>query len=368
MKKYIKFLAFSAAIALSMTACDDADGEGQFTWEGSENPEHTSYRNPVWEPSLAGGTVFKAASNFVGISQETQWAKGLPYACPSLQSPDIMKWSSNQQAFSYPEVATDAETGATTTIPGSYPEWISGKITHVSADFARTIAGANYWLIYASDDDNAFGAATASSGPGPYNDLGKFLSAEELGVSTLRYPGFSVIAQVNYYLGYTTEDGSYLQGLTLRRGQAPTKKGAAVKVSNADFQDIILFRSNSNVYYLIGTVTTGGKTEIRYGRSNSATGPFLDKSGASIADGASQGELLVTNGTQYGNPCNPMRMFQGENGFFYLAYNATMAGNEVMPSGYARQPLFINPVEIDDDGWFTSVIEPKAGWTTPRYE
>ena len=371
MKRYFKHIAVSA-IAISLTACADTDGngEGEFIWEGSRNPENTSYRNPVWEPSLAGGTVFKAASSFVGISQETQWAAGVDYACPSLQSGNLMTWSSNQQAFTYPAPAgtEDPETGLPVLTPGTYPEWLTGKITGVSADFARTIAGANYWLIYASEADNAFGAATASSGMGPYTDLGCFLTAEELGADKIAHPHFSVLNSVNYYLGYTTEEGSYLQLLNLRRGIKPTLRGNSVKVSGKEFTNICIFSRSRTDYYLIGTVNTPGGTEIRYGRSENATGPFTDKNGVELTDGASNGELLVASGSEYTDPCNPMRMFESEKGIFYLAYNSKLNTKPDMPSGYSRQPLFVSPADMDEGGWFTTVIVPEEGWTSPRFE
>ena len=365
MYKLIKYISSSLAVAtlLSITGCSSSDGEGEFVWNGSQNPENTSYRNPVWEPSLAGGTVFKAASSFNALSQETQWATGLDYACPSLQSADLMSWSTNQQAFSYP-VITDGEV----TDQGSRPSWITGKIDHVSADFARTLAGANYWMIYSSEADNAFGAATAPSGLGPYTDLGSFISAETLGVSTLRYPHFSVIASTNYYLGYTTENGSYLQALTLRRGNAPTLKGAADQVSGPEFKDICVFRLDKDNFYLFGTVSNGNSTEIRYGRASKITGPYLDKSGKELTSGASNGELLVKDGDMYVNPEHPMRLFESENGYYYLAYNATDPSRSLMPSGYARQPMFIDPLQLGEDGWFTTVTAPNVGWTTPRFQ
>lgn len=370
MKKHIKFLISACCIAALpiLTGCSSSDGEGEFEWAGSQNPENTSYRNPVWEPSLAGGTVFKSASSFVAISQETQWATGLDYACPSLQSANLMTWSTNQQSFTYPVVNTDPETGESTTEPGSRPDWITGKIDRVSADFARTLAGANYWLIYSCEADNAFGAATAPSGLGPYSDLGSFITAEQLGVSTLRCPHFSVIASTNYYLGYTTEDGSYLQALTLRRGNKPTLKGSAEKVSGTNFSDICIFRLDKDNFYIFGTVTDGNSSEIRYAKASKVTGPYLDKAGNDLASGATNGELLVKNGEAYVNPENPMKLFESENGYFYLAYTATDPSHATMPSGSARRPMFLDPLQMDEDGWFTTVTAPNVGWTTPRYE
>ncbi len=370
MKKHIKFIISACCVAALplLSGCSSSDGLGEFEYEGSQNPENTSYRNPVWEPSLAGGTVFKSASSFVAISQETQWATGLDYACPSLQSANLMNWSTNQQAFSYPVENVDAETGETIIEPGSRPDWITGKIDHVSADFARTIAGANYWMIYSCNADNAFGAATAPSGLGPYTDLGSFISAEQLGVTTLRYPHFSVIASTTYYLGYTTEDGSYIQTLTLRKGAKPTLKGSAEKVSGTGFSNICIFRLDKDNFYLFGTVSNGNSTEIRYAKASKATGPYLDKNGVDLASGATNGELLVKDGEAYVNPENPMRLFECENGYFYLAYNATDPTRATMPSGAPRKPLFVDPLEMGEDGWFTTVTAPAVGWTAPRYQ
>ena len=44
----------------------DGDGEGEFEWTGSENPQNTSYRNPVWEPSLAGGSCVQSRIELCG--------------------------------------------------------------------------------------------------------------------------------------------------------------------------------------------------------------------------------------------------------------------------------------------------------------
>ena len=48
---------------LVITGCTDNgdDGIDSILWNGSQNPENTSFRNPVWEPSLEGGTLVKGA-------------------------------------------------------------------------------------------------------------------------------------------------------------------------------------------------------------------------------------------------------------------------------------------------------------------
>ena len=372
MKNFFKYISLGACALAMATAAGcadtDGDGEGSFLWEGSENPENVSYRNPVWEPSLAGGTVLKGGSTFNAISQETQWAAGVDFACPSLLSSNLMNWSSSQEAFSYPTPTgeTDAETGEAIMNPGSKPTWISGRITNLSADFARTLN--SYYMFYSCDADNAIGAASAPSGLGPYTDLGCLLTAEDLGVTTLRQPHFSVIASTTFYLGYTTEAGSYIQQLNITRGKAPSLRGAAVKVAGPEFTNVCIYRLSKTEFYLFGTVTSGHNTQIRYGKGESVTGPFYDKNGTELTDGASNGELLVEGGTEYENPCNPMHLFESENGYYCLAYNATASGRELMPSGFARQPLFVSPFSMDEEGWFTEVAVPASGWTAPRFE
>lgn len=371
MKNYLKYISLSACIlgAAVMTGCadTDGDGEGEYVWNGSENPQNVSYRNPVWEPSLAGGTVFKGASSFVGISAETQWAAGIDYCCPTLQSANLMDWDNNpQMSFTLDTKGTD-ENGELTIIAGSRPQWITSPITKVSADFARTIANANYWMVYETATDNAFGAASASTGRGPYTDQGKFLSAADLGCTTLKSPHLSVVASTTNVLGYTTENGSYLQQLNIRRNQLPALRGTATKVAAAGFTEIAIMRVSATDFYLFGTVANGGRTEVRYARADALTGPYKDHAGVELTDGASMGDLLIESGDEYVSPCNVMHVFASENGHYYIAYNATKAGMDKMPSGFARKPLFVSPLTADEEGWF-SPVTVKTGWTSPRFE
>ncbi|MBR3540147.1 MAG: hypothetical protein IKO08_01695, partial [Bacteroidales bacterium] len=190
--------AWVIALPTAMVSCADMSGDGidSIVWTGSINPENASYRNPVWEPSLAGGTILKGSSRFVAISAETQWATGLTYRCPAIMSTDLSDWSFSQEAFNAPLISDSL-----------------ASINSLSADFAKTVANANYWLFYGYGD-NTIGAASASYAQGPYTDLGVFLTAEELGVTTLRDP-FFLVASTNFYVCYTTEAGTYLQKVTI---------------------------------------------------------------------------------------------------------------------------------------------------------
>ncbi|MCD8385325.1 MAG: family 43 glycosylhydrolase [Bacteroidales bacterium] len=356
------YLIAGACATMLLSACSGMDGDGinEFDWEGSRNPENTSYRNPVWEPSLASGTVLKAASLFAAISPETQWAKGIDYCCPAITSSDLMSWSFNSQ-FGFTAL-TEEEDG---TVSGTRPNWITGEITELSADFAKTVSGANYWMVYCDASHTSIGAASSTSGQGPYTDMGCFLTAEELGCTTVQNP-FIIVASTKFYVCYTTENGSYIQQVNLRKGQTPSKMGTAKLIAGAQWQQVSILRRDASDLYLIGTVATASGTEIRYGRAEDITGPYTDKSGQELT--ASTGDLLIQGNDTNINPCNAMRAFESENGYIYIAYNATAVGREKLESGYDRKPLFLTPAQIDEDGYFTSVLEPVTGWVTPRYQ
>lgn len=112
----------------------------------------------------------------------------------------------------------------------------------------------------------------------------------------------------------------------------------------------------------------GDRTEIRYAHADALTGPYKDHAGVELTDGASMGDLLVESGSEYVSPCNPMHVFASDNGKYYIAYNATRAGQDKLPSGFLRQPLFVSPLEMGEDGWFVNTVTVKSGWTKPRFE
>lgn len=366
-----------AALPLAMgamaTGCSDMDGDGigDFTYEGSENPENVSFHNPVWEPSLDGGTMMRTSANFVAISPETQWAAGLDYCCPTLYSYDMMKWTFNQQnAFSYdtPNTKYDPEDPDSSPVnKGSLPDWLDGKIVSLSADFAKTITGANYWMFYADASGKTIGAASATVAQGPYADRGTVLKAEDLGTETIGNP-FFIVATTQFYLAYTTDEGVFVQRMNVRRNQTPTKQGSAFKIAGPEFKDVCIGRVSSSNCYFYGTVENAdGKTEIRYARAKAITGPYLNKAGDDIASGA-EAELLVKPGVTHTNPAHPMRMLISEDDTHFLAYTASAVGNETMASGYTRRPAFLAPLAMDEEGWYTTVVAPETGWTSPRFK
>ncbi len=393
MKKII-FIAAAGVLStlqIGLTGCTDMDGDGidSIEWAGSTNPESTSYRNPVWEPSLEGGTVVVTPTNFVAIGGETQWAVGVDYCCPTILSTNMMQWTTNQQnAFS----------------AANRPAWITGRINSVSADYitetttvdiptpkprvdadgnpvfnADSVAivdtvlvtedrvASRYFMLYSTDKDNAIGVASAANAQGPYVDHGCILKASDLGASSLNDPFLVAYDKDEIYMGYTTSDGSYVRkiefpftvnpttfAMSINTSGLPTL-GDAVKVSSASFSNIALFRDADGNYMIFGDVNGG----VNYAVASAPTGPY----GSLLS---SNGDTFIEGGNGYENPSNVMRVVASSNGNYYVAYNATKTETPVMPSGYARQPMMLNPFKISG-GKVSSAITVNEGWTSPRF-
>lgn len=355
MKKIFELLALTfcagAVLTMSMTSCTDNDGDGidSVSWEGSTNPENTSFRNPVWEPSLEGGTLVKGASSYTALSATTQWAAGLTTVCPTLTSANLMSWSVGNSAFT------------------ASPDWAEGRVNSLSVDYARAVTGATYWMFYTLEGSNSIGAASATTAAGPYTDRGVVLTADEVSSATLKDP-FLIVVATSYYLCYTTDDGTYMQRVTLNRVRGVAKSGAAVKLAGKEFGDVAIVRVSSDRFYLMGTVPSGTATQIRYAMASKITGPYLDKAGTALTAG-STGELLLESGADMVNPENPMRGLVNEEGtHVFVAYNATQADKPLMTSGFARKPMLITPFEMGEDGWFTTSAKAQKGWTAPRFQ
>lgn len=357
MKNIVKYIAACACIGAlapaGMTSCTDMGGDGidSVVWNGSINPENTSFHNPVIEPSVEAGTVLKGASSYVAISATTQWAKGLTNYCPTISSNNLMTWTTGNNAF------TD----------DGVPAWSTGRVNSLSVDFARAVTGATYWMFYTIEGENAIGAASGMTAQGPFTDRGSFLTATDVNAQTIKDPFFIVIT-ASYYLCYSTEEGTFIQRVNLNRNNGASRNGDPVKLTNSQLSDIAIVRYNASQFYLFATAEQNGTKEIRYARAENVTGPYLDKSGASLADG-SIGEPLVSGSSEFVNPENPMRAFLNSEGtHLYLCYNATEQGKETMTSGYPRRPLFVAPLAIGEDGWIVGTTTAQKGWTAPRFE
>lgn len=344
-------------------SCTDLEGDGidSIFYDGSTLPQTTSYRNPVWEPDFELGTIFRGPGNYIAIASETQWAPGITYNGPIITSNDLMLWTFNDRT-AFPAKPDTVISGTETRI-FKRPDWAEGRIHSMTAGFARTIPGTSYWMFYQIGNEQAIGASFARTPMGPFYDLGKFLNYTETGSTTLSDPFFIVVG-TRFYLFYTTETGSWSQEIGIGRGVMPSLRGVPRKISGSDFRDVAVYRKGS-YFYLLGTVTTGGFSEIRYGRSSAITGPFTDKDGNSLLTSA--GTRLIESGERLINPMNVSGIFSNNNNEDFILYNVTDVEKPLLKSGFNRRPLVMNKLEINEEGWFVGVIKPVIGWASPKF-
>ena len=121
-------------------------------------------------------------------------------------------------------------------------------------------------MVYSTDKDNAIGVASSAAAQGPYVDHGCLLKASDLGVGTLADPFIVAYGNNDIYIGYTTDNGSYVRkiefpftvdatsyAMTINISGLPVL-GDATKVSSASFSNIALFRDADGNYMIFGDV------------------------------------------------------------------------------------------------------------------
>jgi hypothetical protein len=350
-------------VPASFVSCTDIDGDGidSIYYPGSTLPQNTSYRNPVWEPDFELGTIFRGTTNFVAIASETQWANGIIYNGPILVSNNLMRWSFNS-IVALPATPDTVVSGNETTI-FKRPDWAEGRLHSMTAGFARTIASTPNWLFYQLGDNQAIGAACARSPQGPYIDLGKLIDNTNTSSETLSHPFFIVVG-ARFYLFYSTNNGSYVQELTLRRNQLPVLRNEPVRVSGHQFKDVAVYRKG-NWFYIFGTVANGETSEIRYARASDLVGPYSDAEGNDLI--SSNGSLLIESGSRMVNPFNVCGIFADANDNDFILYNITDIEKPLLDSGLNRRPLMMNYLNMNENGWIEGVITPEMGWTSPKF-
>ena len=345
MKMVLAASIFFAFIG-GMISCTDVQGDGLYTviWEGSEVPQDSSYRNPVWDPDLSYPSVFSAAVGFYALGADNEWAPGLSYMAPVLSSSDLMSWRLRGEAFEEKPTLSD------------------GPITSISAGFAKTKG--TYFIFYAMGDAG-IGMGASKAPQGPFEDFGILMNADSVGLSECSKPFFFVFGS-KAYLFFQGGDGMYGQELTLNRTELAELKGEKFKITGPAINSMNMSKIN-NFYYLFGGVDDGHNSRLTLGRSLEITGPFLDQAGNSLNDG--EGTLLLN-----GNPENGFvgvnhvgGVFEDTNEDLWVIYQAIDVDKPTLSSGVDRYPLLLSRIELDENGWPVKVFEARGGWNYPKY-
>ena len=310
MKKIILLSAFLVALA----SCNKGPKVELTIWE--------SYRNPVVQEGREDPAVLYSEGKFYVYYN----GAGDDDVVPIMESEDLVKW----------EALTPAFTALTAPAPFS----------NCSIRACSVIPFGDEFLMYytASAGTSVVGIATAPFPTGPWVDVGTVLTtvtsdAVLTGDPSVYEDGGSL------YLVVGTSKGVFSLALSADgralAGESPVKLASEVFFAPA------MYKHNGK-WYLLATsgLTTGGATSsarIVFGRADNAAGPFVNRSGESMLDGAS--ELLIEGGKKFAGPGNCSVPVDLVDGTSWLVYNAYDLADLTRGRTLMLDPLFW------EDGW-----------------
>jgi arabinan endo-1,5-alpha-L-arabinosidase len=306
------------------------------------------YRNPVFTPTFADPTVIKAGDGFFyAYATEDGWDFGKPaHIVPVIRSRDLVTWEFMNDAFA------------------TKPSWKSPAFVW-APDI--NLVGGKYYLYYSLslwDDPNpGIGLAVSESPAGPFEDKGKILQSNEVGVANSIDP-FYYEEGNKKYLFWGSFRGIYGVSLT-DNGMAIT--GDKFQVAGDWMEGAYIFK-RSNYYYLFGSnghCCLGRETpyKVLIGRSAAIEGPYLNQQGQSLI--THQGNLFLegdpsTNVTTgFAGPGHNAEIVTDDEGTDWFLYHAVDKSRPYLPNDATRRPLMIDRIEWVNDWPQIAHAEPS---------
>ena len=266
---------------------------------------------------------------------------------PMFRSADLIEWSYMGDAFS------------------SRPDWVR-EDAGLWAPEIRYFNG-RYYLYYAATDTtlpgggSAIGVATSTGPLGPWTDQGVAVVEPQplRGMPDARRWVFDpdVLQDGELYIFY----GSYQGGISVRklspdglRSDPATE--IAVTIGNRFEAPEVVWRDG--FYYLFVSCTdccNGSLTgySVFVGRSESPTGPFLDRNGVPLLDPRGGTPVVSMNGNRWvGTGHNSV--FEDFDGQWWMVYHGIDRFDPYFPGfpGFTRRPVLLDPIDWID-GWPT---------------
>lgn len=300
------------------------------------------FMNPVFEPVLADPSIIRAEDGyFYAYGTEDDWGDGGGSRyIPIVRSKDLIEWDFVGEAFDMK------------------PDWkYEGGLWAPDVVFYNN----QYYLYYSQstwgDSNPAIGVAVSDSPSGPFEDVGKLFTSEEIGVQNSIDPAFYVDDDGTPYLFWGSFHGVY--GVELEE-DGFSVKGEKFEVAGYDFEAPYIIQRDGYYYFFgsLGACCAGPDSTYRVSvaRAEAITGPYLDKNGNDIR--FSQGTLILMSGSK-DEEGNPHFVGPGHNavvtddeGTDWIVYHAIDAENSLLRNGATRRPLFIEPL-VWEDGWPT---------------
>jgi len=309
-------------------------------WNDPPTSADTLYQNPVFEPDLADPSVVKAADGwFYAYGTENNWSNGIHRMVPIIKSKNLTKWEYVADAFI------------------ARPTWkTDGGIWAVDVTFVNS----KYYMYYSvstwGDSNPGIGLAIADLPYGPFVDQGKVFDSQSIGVANSIDPCFIQTGSGRNKKSYLFW-GSF-QGIfgTELSADLKTAVGAKFKIANANFEGTYILERNGKFYFFgsLGTCCEGidSKYHVAVACATNITGPYLDKSGNSIADFGQEGTLFISGDREWGwvGPGHNAEIMTDDRGNDFFLYHAIDVKNPYLAGGATRRPLMMDKITWVD-GW-----------------
>lgn len=340
MKKYISILSI-AVLSIYMISSCKSDDDGTLVWTDPPTEADTLYQNPIFEPDLADPTFVRASDGwFYAFGTENDWASGLNRLIPMVKSKDMTKWQYIGDAFS------------------TKPSWHEGGL------WAPCIVNLNktYYLYYSlstwGDSNPGIGLATSEWPAGPYEDQGKVLDSQSIGVGNSIDPFYihEIAGQdTTRYLFWGSYRGIY--GIEIDKDMK-TLKGEKFQIAGDAFEATYIYRKNGKYYFFgsNGNCCEGADSKYRVSVavSDNLRGPYLTRDGRAIINNGQEGTPFLYGDTNVGwvGPGHNAEIITDDEGRDFMLYHAVDLKNPVLPNGATRRPLLMDEVHWDaTDGW-----------------
>ncbi|RED55550.1 family 43 glycosylhydrolase [Cohnella lupini] len=303
-----------------------------------------AYANPVFEPVLADPSIVRGEDGFFyAYGTEDEWNAGeKSKLVPIVKSADLVKWDYVGDAFA------------------TRPDWKKdGGIWAPDISFFN----GKYYLYYSisdwGDQNPGIGVAVSDAPTGPFEDKGKLLESDEIGVENSIDPMLYVEEDGTPYLFWGSFNGIF--GIRLS-ADGLSYQGEKFQIAGKDFEGPYIVKRGT-YYYFFGSIGSccAGKDSmylVSVGRSESLAGPYLDAedrdikeaSGTVILHGESANEEDGNAGRFVGPGHNSI--IRDDSGTDWIVYHAIDTSDPLLTNEATRRPLMIDPIRWVD-GWPT---------------
>ena len=265
------------------------------------------YTNPIIMKSLPDPTIIKATDGkfYLYATEDTR-------NMPIYQSDNLMDWNFIGTVFcdeSRPSVLSKGGLWA--------PDinYINGR----------------YVLYYTQSrfdelEKNGIGVAVSNLPAGPFLDLGKLFTSEEIGVKN-SIDQFYYEEKGKKYLFWGSMYGIY--GIELAKDGLTIKRGARKRKIAGSFMEGTAIERRNGFYYLFGSAGfccngDNSSYHITYGRSKNLFGPYKTKEGKLLLD--NYYDTLIKGDQRVAGPGHQSRLVTDDKGQDWIIYHGYMRG------------------------------------------